>query len=470
MGFSVAQKIPSDHANSVQPSKNQGTLKTESKEQTVTLSSDTATVAKVIKAVSEFFQEMNQKSLAEGGDLDGFLISPEQLEMQEEITKMLTELALQEGIPELADADADLQLMLPSPFAKEKESKDLHPNNRSSKPSAESAKQNGPNQTTQSSGRSEVVYSSLFTLARSFNKAVAEGRIEKQNMEKRENHDLKDVRPQQMAGLNKEAPIQESANTHQQEREREGDGKHKDQEQNQNKDEQEGQADKEAQQDYDKKRKSKHKKESAFLIEKVQVRGSVHESSGSKPEMGKQLSASRSQSSARKRTPQASKTSPSSSGSRAQKALGGIENIYIRFMALMARILGQAEAEAHQLYLRIKDRTDAIDVLTLLMSKINSEKGAIDWSKNEEMKQLIEKARAIGVDIPEGKYKWTEDEKKMLKENIQMRKDSMEKVTQLERTDMQRFLQEASQCHQARSNILKLLKEVTDNIIGNMRP
>jgi len=51
-----------------------------------------------------------------------------------------------------------------------------------------------------------------------------------------------------------------------------------------------------------------------------------------------------------------------------------------------------------------------------------------------------------------------------------MRKDSMEKVTQLERTDMQRYLQEASQCHQARSNVLKLLKEVMDTIIHNMRP
>ena len=139
-------------------------------------------------------------------------------------------------------------------------------------------------------------------------------------------------------------------------------------------------------------------------------------------------------------------------------------------MALMARILGQAEAEAHDLYMRIKERTDSIDLLTLLISKINSEKGAIDWSNNEEMKQLIEKARALGVDIPQGKFKWNEDEKKLLKENIQMRKDSMEKVTQLERTDMQRYLQEASQCHQARSNVLKLLKEVMDTIIHNMRP
>lgn len=156
--------------------------------------------------------------------------------------------------------------------------------------------------------------------------------------------------------------------------------------------------------------------------------------------------------------------------SRTETNAASIDNIFIRFMALMARILGQAELEAHSLYLRVKERTDNIDLLTLLLSKINSEKGAIDWSKNQEMKDLIDKARALGVDIPNNKYQWSENDKKMLKENIQMRKDSMEKITQLERTDMQRYLQEASQCHQARSNVLKLLKEVNDTIIHNMRP
>lgn len=147
-----------------------------------------------------------------------------------------------------------------------------------------------------------------------------------------------------------------------------------------------------------------------------------------------------------------------------------IENVFIRFMALMARILGQAEAEAHDLYSRIKARTDQIDLLTSAIQKINTISGSIDAAKQPELMQLLERVRQLGVDIPPNKTKWTEEEKRLLKENIQMRKDSMEKITQLERTDMQRYLQEASQCHQARSNILKLLKEVLDTIIHNLRP
>lgn len=472
MGFSIAQKSQADNANAVQPSKTQGTLKSATKEQTVTLFPDSATVSKVIKAVIEFFQDLNQKTVAEGGDLECVLISPEQIEMQEEITKMLTELAMQEGLRELNEPDADVHLLLPSPFVKAKEADLAYAQNRSSQPKTEGHKQLSSSPTNQQAD-SKVIYSSLFTLARSFNKTVAEGRLEKQHDQKRDSQETKEMRPHHGAALNTDNLIRDPASQEHREQERdqrEGGGKQKDQDQNSDHDKQEGQHQPDEKQDPNKKRKSKSQKEkeSAFIIEKVHMRSVVKETeqpTDSKPPAIKSPSTSRSYSTNKKTS-----ATVSSSGGRGQQVLHGIENIYIRFMALMARILGQAEAEAHQLYLRIKERTDAIDHLTLLISKINSEKGAIDWTKNEEMKQLIDRARALGVDIPEGKYKWTEDEKKMLKENIQMRKDSMEKVTQLERTDMQRFLQEASQCHQARSNVLKLLKEVTDNIIGNMRP
>ncbi|WP_100934342.1 hypothetical protein [Candidatus Chlamydia corallus] len=147
-----------------------------------------------------------------------------------------------------------------------------------------------------------------------------------------------------------------------------------------------------------------------------------------------------------------------------------IENVFLRFMKLMARILGQAEAEANELYMRVKKRTDDVDTLTVLISKINNEKKDIDWSKDEEMKTLLNKAKEIGVTIDTDKYAWTEEEKKLLKENVQMRKENMEKITQMERTDMQRHLQEISQCHQARSNVLKLLKELMDTFVYNLRP
>lgn len=145
------------------------------------------------------------------------------------------------------------------------------------------------------------------------------------------------------------------------------------------------------------------------------------------------------------------------------------ENIFVRFMHLMARILGQAEAEAHELYLKVKARTDDVDTLTLLLSKINNESDAVNWEEQEDLKRLVDRAKELGVPIHDS-YQWSTEEKKLLKENIIMRKENLEKITQLERTDMQRLLQEVSQCHQARSNVLKLLKELMDTFIYNLRP
>lgn len=152
-----------------------------------------------------------------------------------------------------------------------------------------------------------------------------------------------------------------------------------------------------------------------------------------------------------------------------KKNVKSFDNIFIDFMALMTRILGQVEAEAHDLYQRVKGRTDQVDTLNALLGKINTTKGTMDWKNNPAGMDLIKKAQDLGVEITQDKNKWTEDEKKLLKENIQMKKDSLEKISQLERTDMQRFLQEAAQCHQARSNVLKLMKEVMDTITHNLK-
>lgn len=289
-----------------------------------------------------------------------------------------------------------------------------------------------------------VVYSSLFTLARSFSKPLNhEGKVRAEERGRTETSPLQDSRRSQAPALAQpQTAAKETYSERSQQQEKE--------KQEKQKEDQEGSGEHSRQQQDEETQKQKKKK---FGLGKVEVAASGSKGASSQVP---NLKADRSE-------------EPPPSGKSRQETLQGVENIYIRFMALMARMLSQSEAEAHQLYLKIKDRTDNIDVLTLLVSKINSSKGDIDWSKNEEMKQLVDKVRTLGVDIPEGKYTWTEDEKKLLKENIQMRKDSMEKITQLERTDMQRYLQEASQCHQARSNVLKLLKEVIDTIIHNMR-
>ena len=433
MGIGLAQSVHTEKVGcdpAAAGTKNQGTLKTEGgKEHTLVAFADTESVT---EAVDQFLQEANlQKRPPESLQEFVFIhITPELVEIEGEIADLLRQLASkQEG--KTSDNTQAPKGEMPRLLAGSQA--------REGQQSRNGGKLQAPR--NEAPRGTEVVYSSLFTLARTFNSTLA-GKREQNKNDTPPNQRPLGKEEGRAALLSACASPFERINQEQSRFERDGEGQN-----------QKGQ-------DEENEQGAQHNPQKKGSGPQSDKKKGISTVNGIQAGVGRSPSASK----------DGGRALATGSHASPQKVVGSVENIYIRFMALMARILGQAEREAHELYLRIKERTDNVDVLTLLLSKINSEKGPIDWTKNEEMKALIEKARAIGVDIPADKLSWTEDEKKLFKENIQMRKDSMEKVTQLERTDMQRYLQEASQCHQARSNILKLLKEVTDSIIANMRP
>ncbi len=388
-------------------SNNQGTLKAQGgKEHTVYPFSDTESVS---EGVEEFLTKANDHETPDSLlDRSFTVITQETIDTEHEIAQLQEDLkATKEETPN------------------DSRTKEGQKNNQ--KPLSQQG------QASEMPQSSPKVYSSLFSLAQSFNKSLSEGRVQ-QERAKQPNDETQLKQP--IAAFAKADPFKNELHM--------GDTRNEQHEKDQDEEQKEGFG---GQQQEQQQQKQPQKQ---------------------KPKMN--VKASASVSSPRASHNASAPAHSSGGGSSANQSISSTGDIFFRFMTLMARILGQAEAEAHSLYLRIKERTDSIDHLTLFISKLNSQNGAIDWSNDEEMKKIVDRAREIGVDIPEGKYTWTEDEKKLLKENIQMRKDSMEKVTQLERTDMQRFLQESSQCHQARSNVLKLLKEVMDTIIHNMRP
>lgn len=406
-------------------SKNQGSLKTEGKNYSISPFSDTESLS---AGMPKFLENIGQPK--ELSSLEDHLFTHfplETIETECEIAGLLQELSSkqQEDVQNPQNNRTTLPNNLKNPLPNTKQVADPHP----VRPE-----------------RSDTVHSSLFSLARSFNLAQTEAR-QRQNSEQTDLQKKNASNERALPSI-ADKDLQEIREFHQNRQDRE-----KQREKDQEQQEEHRQGQREEEQNFP----HAHKK------------ASVESSSLPQLSASSQKTKEKKVSSVQRPTRKSSRYLDHGEGATSYDQGGGVDSIYIRFMALMARILGQAEAEAHDLYLRIKERTDNIDILTLLISKVNATKGDIDWSENEEMKLLLSKARSLGVEIPEGKEKWTEEEKKLFKENIQMRKDSMEKLTQLERTDMQRYLQEASQCHQARSNILKLLKEVMDTIIANMR-
>lgn len=149
-----------------------------------------------------------------------------------------------------------------------------------------------------------------------------------------------------------------------------------------------------------------------------------------------------------------------------------IDHLFTKIFSLLKDLHSVVETDAAELHSRIKTRTEHLKRLSTLVQKINTVPPgqSVDWSKDPEMKALLDEARALGVEIEKGKYAFSEKELEHLKENTQIVRDRFEKLTQTERADLQRYLQEASQYLQFISNLLKKVETVGDTLSRNVRP
>lgn len=71
----------------------------------------------------------------------------------------------------------------------------------------------------------------------------------------------------------------------------------------------------------------------------------------------------------------------------------------------------------------LKKRQQDVKRLNEILRSINAatdDKGKLDCSKNEELKNLLKEARDLGVNLKEGKTSFTKEEKDRLVENIRL--------------------------------------------------
>ena len=336
MGIGLAQSVHAEKVgadSSATGTKNQGTLKTEGgKEHVIIAFGDTESVT---EAVNQFLQEACSQKRSPDALLEYVFvhITPELVEIEAEIAHLQNQLASQ------GEKHTSEQPQTHSSSGMRQPGQSMQ---RGSGPLGSEAKQTASGQQTT---RGEV-FTSLFSLARTFNSTLASAKKEQSKNDSQMQGRLQGKEEVCSPLLSTFASPFERLIQEQSRFEREGGGQ---QGQKEHDDEQE------------------QKRGSSSPSKKKRRVGAI---GGTQAAVGKAPSASRE-----------SNASHSTEHASPQQVVGSVENIYIRFMALMARILGQAEREAHELYLRIKERTDNVDVLTLLLSKINSEKGAIDLSQ-----------------------------------------------------------------------------------------
>lgn len=144
------------------------------------------------------------------------------------------------------------------------------------------------------------------------------------------------------------------------------------------------------------------------------------------------------------------------------------KDVYLKACALFERMYYNVAAEAAQLYQKMESQLAVMEKLTSFVGHLNNSSGDVDWSNDPEMRRRIDEARALGVEIPPGKYQFSAEEIIKLKESVLGRRDSFERLSSMDRLKLQRITQESSQMIEAMSMMLKARESPFRTIINNL--
>lgn len=113
-------------------------------------------------------------------------------------------------------------------------------------------------------------------------------------------------------------------------------------------------------------------------------------------------------------------------------------------------------------FVELKKRQDDVRKLHNLIKKINNAtdaQGALDISSNTDLQQLIKDAKALGVEITEGKNTYTKEERDRLIDNIRVSADDLGVLNDMQLQTINRLTNERYESYQMARSILKPLHE-----------
>jgi hypothetical protein len=124
--------------------------------------------------------------------------------------------------------------------------------------------------------------------------------------------------------------------------------------------------------------------------------------------------------------------------------------------------LQQLKDKTRQELEELKVRQDKVRSLHKLLRHINTatnEKGKFDCSNDQETKDLLLKVKEFDIDIKEGKYSYTKEERDRLVENIRIAADDFNIENDMQLQTISRLTNERYESYQMARSILKPLHE-----------
>lgn len=110
----------------------------------------------------------------------------------------------------------------------------------------------------------------------------------------------------------------------------------------------------------------------------------------------------------------------------------------------------------------LKARQQKVKDLHSLLRSINTAtdtKGKLDCTDNQEIKDLFLKAKEYGIDIKDGKFKYSKEERDRLVENIRIAADDLNVENDMQLQTVSRLTNERYETYQMARSILKPLHE-----------
>lgn len=133
-----------------------------------------------------------------------------------------------------------------------------------------------------------------------------------------------------------------------------------------------------------------------------------------------------------------------------------------------AERLNQLESKITDAFIELKNRQDEVSFLHKLIKMINSATadGTFDCTDNEELKQLLNKAKDYGITIQDGKFKYSNDERERLLDNIKI---TVEDKNVLNDMDLQKITRLTTERYESYQLIRAMMKPLHEDKINKAR-
>ena len=145
----------------------------------------------------------------------------------------------------------------------------------------------------------------------------------------------------------------------------------------------------------------------------------------------------------------------------------GSSNLSIESLALLINVerLKFLEKKIGAEFLELKKRQDEVSFLHKLIKTINTATSneEFDCTDNQDLKDLLLKAKEYGVDLKEDKFKYNKEERERLIENIRITCDDNNVLNDMQLQTITRLTTERYESYQLARSIMKPLHEDKTN-------